>query len=237
MRRGMAGVAAAMLLGTGAPWATADVAPEPVRRGPARQEARMGETPVRMAAEEVTLTLSPGRLDVEAVFHMHNPTDADIAMEVGFPQGSHDAPLRGFTADRYGVPFDVSIVDRNIDLPREQRDAQGEDFWIVWDAVYPAGKTVTETVRYRMDVTDSAGYILHTGAGWAGTIGRAQVTLHLAEGMTLAQIEEALPLEGMLEGLLPADGTEIRWVFEDLEPTEAHDIRIRLRSAHRDGGY
>ncbi|GEM_PF-4575723 len=189
--------------------ALADMAPEPV---PAAEPApRGGNQGVEMVAEEVTLLMTSKGLQVEAVFHMRNPGKEDVRLQVGFPAKSRPyADLEDFTVSREGKAFETTLT---------QEDAQ--EPWRLWEAVYPAGKTVTETVRYRTDWDFQPGYILHTGAGWAGRIGKAVVVLKVEEKM-IDDLTALRPL-GFVR-----DGGTFTWIFTDLEPTEADDIRIRL---------
>ncbi len=198
-----------------------DMAPEPARNAAPSLTPQDASTQVaiEMAAEEVSLKLSPSRLQVEAVFHMRNPTSSEIRMKVGFPAGRDRDDLQEFAVTRDGKAADLGIVDRG------PAGREAHDYGITWDAVYPAGKTVTEVVRYRMEVSPNsiptlAGYILHTGAPWAGKIGKAVVTLTLAEGLSVDH----------LSGLQPAGSSRTDrgavWTFRDLEPTEQDDIQV-----------
>lgn len=207
----------------------ADIAPEPLPASGLQPPGRQED--VEMAAEEVALVLTPGDLKVEATFHMRNAGKADVRIQVGFPMGAYQDSLKDFSASRDGKPFDLSVVDRNAgapeatDAPRGGRHRRRPDWWVVWDAVYPAGKTVTETVRYRTENKRiPPGYILNTGAGWAGKIGKAVVTLTLADGLTPGHLRKLEPAGFSLAK--KEDGPFAVWSFQDLEPTLKNDIHI-----------
>ena len=87
---------------------------------------------------------------------------------------------------------------------------------------------------------DKYDYWLHTGAGWAGTIGTAVVRFTLADdfrgyGM---DVKSDYPDEGGGGGYFTkpetytkiGDGT-YQWLFKDLEPTEADDIEFGVQPA------
>ncbi len=212
-----------------------DLAPEPLRQGLTISPTGQGQSRVEMAAEEVTLTLSPDRLQVEAVFHMRNPSDTDVTLQVGFPIGYYQDALRDFVVSRDGKRPDMAVVDRRTreTVPGLPHKAV-HDYWVVWDAIYPAGQTVTETVRYWTPADWWAGYILHTGAGWAGKIGKAEVTLRLDGGLTPGHLRNFRPkgfrLSAGAEGAPP--GSFATWTFEDLEPTGKDDIGIGFDPKH-----
>ena len=173
---------------------------------------------VEMSAEEVTLVLTPVDLRVEAVFHMKNTGKEDARLKLYFPGGSSRDVLQDFCVSRDAKRFDVTLRDALSGSPRRK---PGEAEWnACWNAAYPAGKTVTETVRYRTEHKVVApGYFLHTGADWDGAIGRAQITLRL-EGM------DDLPSEAVSPKGFTRKGNTFTWDLRNLEPTAADDIRI-----------
>ena len=78
-------------------------------------------------------------------------------------------------------------------------------------------------------------YWLHTGAGWAGTIGKAVVRFRLADSFDGWAVDvktsdpalksyEFLPATTKPETYTHPDADTYQWVFEDLDPTEADDI-------------
>jgi hypothetical protein len=69
-------------------------------------------------------------------------------------------------------------------------------------------------------------YVLATGAGWHGPIGKGLIEVTLADAA--ANCIESLNPRGA-----SWQGNMITWRFEDLEPTKEHDIRI----GYRQGSY
>jgi hypothetical protein len=94
---------------------------------------------------------------------------------------------------------------------------------------FPPGETA---LRVTYDVIVRAGYygpaaivnyVLHTGAGWANTIGQADIIVrfpYLAEPTFIDP-------QGTLANY-QVDGFDVKWHFEDLEPTEANDIVLKV---------
>ncbi len=64
-------------------------------------------------------------------------------------------------------------------------------------------------------------YVLETGAGWRGTIGRAEIVMRLPYDVTPMNLESCRPD-------CTYSGKEIRWHFEDFEPT--NNIRVSILS-------
>lgn len=207
--------------------ARADIAPEHLWAGPSLSRQGKGETSVEMKAEEVTLTLSPNALQVEAVFRMRNTGSVDEAIRVGFPGGYFRDELKDFHVTRDGKPFEVAAVDTLAGKRAHNKELHA--WWNIWEASYPAGKEVTEIVSYRISTlgkrprSGQFGYTLHTGAGWAGRIGKGKIVLKLSGGLTLAHLHEIAPGGRWVLG---EEGAV--WEFQDLEPTMRDDIRIRF---------
>ena len=83
-------------------------------------------------------------------------------------------------------------------------------------------------------------YWLHTGAGWAGTIGAAVVRYTLADDFRGWGLDVRSGYEGVSEGwpdttrpetYAKPDERTYQWVFKELEPTEDYDIILALTGA------
>ncbi len=179
---------------------------------------------------------------------------APQTVQLGFPyevnpEGDSRGGLIGFRAWQDGAPLAVTI-------------GAGPDTWqeyYLHQATFPTGNTMI-SVSYLANPTATSGtrfqslmpkefssipgimagddkydYWLHTGAGWAGTIGTAVVRFTLADdfrgyGM---DVKSDYPDEGGGGGYFtkPETYTKIgddtyQWLFKDLEPTEADDIEF-----------
>jgi hypothetical protein len=219
--------------------AAADIGPKPTSSGrtPGPSGADVSGIGVRMEAEEVSLLLrrdGPDRekLDVSAVFKMRNDGDSET-FETGFPVGAYKN-MDAFSIEIDGKRVDFDIVDRAAASPEGKEAPPGgrdqhPDWWYVWSGTYPARTVSTHVVKYTVDLrrggvakrNGAAGYVLHTGAGWKGTIGRAVVTLRTGEGLTLDHLERYAPKK---LGTRHAD--RIEWTWTDLEPTKDDDLLV-----------
>ncbi|MBN1918644.1 MAG: DUF4424 family protein [Verrucomicrobia bacterium] len=83
--------------------------------------------------------------------------------------------------------------------------------------VYGARQSALQRKRNR-----EFAYVLATGAGWSGPIGKGLIRVRLAD--EAAHCIEALNPHGA-----SWQGDTITWTFEDLEPTAEHNIVIRYR--------
>jgi hypothetical protein len=217
--------------------ALADIGPKPTTlgRSPGPSGPDVSGIAVAMAEETVDLTLrrdgDAEKLDVRAVFRMRN--DGETAtFETGFPIGAY-RNFESFSIRNGEASLDFDLVDRAAAPPAGDRDGRtrfgrSEDYWYVWQAEYPGKSVSTHEVRYTVDLrspalnrTGSAGYVLHSGAGWKGPIGKAVVTLRAGAGFTLDHLQHVQPTDG---GTRHAD--RIVWTFSEFEPTGAHDILV-----------
>ncbi|NUN50142.1 MAG: hypothetical protein HUU15_15045 [Candidatus Brocadiae bacterium] len=214
--------------------ARADVGPKPrmyaegmVPRGD------MEGLEIEMTAEEVNLTLEATgekrseKLVVDAVFYMTNLGDA-VEIEEGFPVGPVPN-MSKFKVEIDGKPVDFELVNLRPGAPKTKRrgvEDEAGDYWYIWKAKYPARAPSRRVVhyevglhhRYYTGVTTS--YVLHTGGPWKNAIGKAVVTLR-TKNLPAAHIFALSPTRG-----LSRTGDVWTWTFENLEPTEADNIRI-----------
>ena len=167
---------------------------------------------------------------VTATFSMRNQGSAEEQMAVRFPlanpSGSGDGTLRGFPEIQgVKVTLDQQLVATRRVTTTNPYDSQYPPVgWAVFDATFPPGKDVLVEVSYTLSPQGylpfgTFHYILDTGAGWKGPIGVVDLAVRL-------------PYEASTENLLldkdfwprstPGGqivGNEIRWHYENLEPT------------------
>jgi hypothetical protein len=217
----------------------ADVAP-PAQPPGANLEPGGETTQVRMIAEKVLIEVKPGNGDslgqavVTADFTMRNLGDSTETMAVRFPISAND----GFSSYPEIKNLQVQVDGRSVRTGRilgEDPYYGGDQVpWAEFQAKFPLGKDVKVRVTYQLEGTGyppfaSFNYILSTGAGWKDTIGSADVVVKL-------------PYEANTDNVLLAgetgysftspgavlDGREIRWHFENLEPTTADNLEVEL---------
>lgn len=205
-------------------------------------------TQVRMVAETVTLTISKDPADsrgaiarTEAVFTMRNLGTAEENMQVRFPLSFFNGNSDGFGRFPEIASIAVKVDGKTVQTKKENQpflDSQSsyqernELPWAVFDVSFPPNQDVTIEVVYTVNgygyyPYESFDYILETGAGWNGTIGSADIIVK----MPYEADEKNIDLSGQTGygettpgGVL--SGNEIRWHFEELEPTSESNIQV-----------
>ena len=209
-------------------------------------------TQVRMLAETVTLVVSRDPLDAtgataktQALFTMRNLGATEETMQVRFPLSFFDGSSDG----RFEYPeipsIGVRVDGRGVQTRRELQPAFGgsaayrereEIPWAVFDVTFPPSQDVmvevTYTVRgYGYYPQTTFEYILETGAGWNSTIGSADIIVQMpyeASERNVLVHESTLTSASTPGGVL--SGNEIRWHYEDLEPTRDSNIQVIIAS-------
>lgn len=188
-------------------------------------------THVTMAAERVEVELARDQSWVTCVFTFTNAGPA-AAVLMGFPEmrarpNRREAPaVRDFRAWVDGSDVPVTF--------RPQAEGAGEEHYAGWhtfEVPFAAGQTrvVRNTYHGRLTWAGGAygrsfGYVLHTGANWAGPIGQADVVVRWGP-REVAEIYDAHP-PGYAAG-----PREMRWHWADLEPTERDDVWMSYYAA------
>jgi hypothetical protein len=193
-----------------------------------------------MASEEVVIEVEAAPEKDEAIgrvsahFNMRNNGSAPEAMQVRFPladprgggSGMGDFPeVTGFTASLGDKPLPTTVITTANPLGR------GEPVrWAAFDVTFPPGEETVIRTSYVITSTGYApharfGYVMETGAGWQGPIGSADVIVRLPYPATNENVfyGEGLTSEG---GQL--SGNEIRWHWDNLEPTRAQNISVSM---------
>ncbi|RME05795.1 MAG: hypothetical protein D6803_08125, partial [Anaerolineae bacterium] len=219
----------------------------PARADAAPPEAPPGTNPlpgeeitqVRMEAETVTMKLASdgNSARVEAVFHMRNLGSAEESMQARFPLSFWDGSSDGyFNCPEIG-DLRVFVDEREVPTvrlegePREQCDDTPMP-WAGFDVTFPPGEEVVLKVVYTQSTYGYEPYfvlryILETGAGWKGTIGSADIIVEMPYEVTPGNI--LLSGETGYGGTTPGatlEGRQVRWHFDDLEPTSADNISL-----------
>jgi hypothetical protein len=106
--------------------------------------------------------------------------------------------------------------------------------WAEFNASFPPNQDVHIQVTYSLDGTGydpyvAFFYVLHTGSGWNGTIGSADLIVHLpyeANPFNVLFNEETGWSSTTLGGVIA--GNEIKWHFDNLEPDRNNDFAVSL---------
>lgn len=218
----------------------ADVAP-PAQPPGFNPEPGAEVTQVRMVAETVVIEVLPGasandlgQAKVTADFTMRNLSADTERMAVRFPLSVND----GF----YNYPeirnLQIKVNGRTVSTRRimQEDPLWGADLvpWAEFDVTFPAEQDVPIQVTYLVYGTGeypfvSYSYIFHTGEGWKDTIGRADLIVRLpyeANSQNVIFGETTGWSETTPGGMMA--GSEIRWRFDDFEPTRENDFEISL---------
>jgi hypothetical protein len=156
-----------------------------------------GKTSVVMQSEVVTMTVGNDSVDVDCRFVFKNNGPA-CTVRMGFPDRGRGAADPTENEDGKSKPASTfnsfaSYVDGKPVRTSVISDASNpSDLWHVKMVHFGSGQTVAVRDVYRTIVSSqvdvapgyhggnySTFYVLHTGASWAGKIGRADVVVHM----------------------------------------------------------
>ncbi len=217
----------------------ADAAPPEMAPG---SDLEAGQTTkVRMAEEVVIFDLTKlNRLEnstvpVSATFTMFNDGKGDEEMMVRFPLGCTNDDYTKITkfearANDKTLPVKYSqgkpVLILLPPLYRENLFCETMD-WAEFPVKFPQQKNTILKITYELNVIDISasgafGYILETGSGWNGEIGKGTFIVRLPYKAT----EENISCEwDAAEPFTPVfSGSEAKWKFEKLEPTSKNNL-------------
>jgi len=208
-------------------------------------------TQVRMAAETVTLTIFKDPADereaiakTEAVFTMRNLGAQEEKMQARFPLSVFNGNGDGMGNFPEIKSIAVKINGKTIQTKREMQPFFNNEMpsyherieipWAVFDVTFPPAQDVTVEVVYTVNgfgyyPYEVFKYILETGAGWNGTIGVADIIVRFPYEVSEQNVwvndvsGYTVPTSGRV-----LSGNEVRWHFENLEPTSEDNIHITI---------
>lgn len=207
-------------------------------------------TQVRMMTETVTLIISKDPSDAngaiartEAVFTMRNLGTDEEKMQVRFPLSFFNGNSDGFGNYPEIASITARVNGKTVSTKREIQPFYNSEYsyqerddlpWAVFDVSFPPSQDVIIEVAYTVNgfgyyPYETFKYILETGAGWNGTIGSADIIVHMpyeANDKNIWVSGESGYGETTPDGVL--SGNEIRWHFEELEPAWENNIQIVL---------
>lgn len=179
-----------------------------------------------LLAEEENRGLTRDWAWVEAHFVMRNTGMQHEAMAVRFPLSAplyHESPaneIRGLTVHVEGRLVATQRVEAPFTLGGSEEGAPIG--WAVFEVDFPAGAEVRIDVAYPLRATGYADqdsrfvYVLGTGGGWKGPIGKAKIALRLPYP---ASIENIVNHDaGWMTPQFYFDGDELGWIHYNLEP-------------------
>jgi hypothetical protein len=216
--------------------ARADVAP-PGHPPGSNPEPGAETTQVRMVAETVLIDVLPGDLNqakVTADFTMRNLGGDAENMAVRFPLSSND----GFGEYPEIKNLSVKVDGKTVSMRRimQEDPVWGSDLvpWSEFDVTFPPGQDVQIQVTYIIQGTGESPYvafyyIFHTGEGWKDSIGSADLIVRLPYQANPANVifDEHTGWSFTTPGGV-FDSNEVKWHFENLEPTLENDFEVSL---------
>jgi len=198
-------------------------------------------TKVRMMAETVLLEILPnnsveslGQAKVTADFTMHNLGTETESMNARFPISSNN----GFGDFPELKDLKVKVNGKTVSTRRimEEDPMFGSDPvpWDEFNVTFPPDQDVQIQVSYLLDGTGEYPfvayyYVLHTGEGWNGTIGSADIIVRLpydANQFNVIFDEQIGWSQTTAGGVI--DGREIKWHFDDFEPDRSSDFELSI---------
>jgi hypothetical protein len=228
--------------------ARADIAPP---SEPPGSNISPGEgTQVQMLAETVQIDVQPvayqsrprlaaefALANVKASFTMRNQGASDEQMQVRFPLMDPSGMGDGFGNYPEIQSIQVRVNEKPVSTSRVTTptpntwDQNAPPIaWATFSVDFPVGRKVSINVQYNLQPTGyfpvaDFVYILETGAGWFGPIGSADLSL-------------SLPYDVNSQNLLygdynttpggQADGQQVTWHYENLEPTQDDNLRVDI---------
>jgi tetratricopeptide (TPR) repeat protein len=228
----------------------ADVAPPQMPPG-ANLNPGTETTLVRMMAETVLLNVrqdpqdNTGAIaDTAATFMMRNLGTAEETMQARFPLSFVGGDSDGFGNFPEIKQIAVKVNGKSVTTTREMQPAiaivgatneRSDVPWAVFNVSFPPGQDVTIDVTY---TTTGFGYypykafkyILETGAGWKDMIGSADIIVRLPYEASKYNVWLPDQTTGYSQTSSGStlNGNEVRWHFDNLEPTKESNIEITV---------
>jgi len=217
---------------------SADAAP-PESPGGNNLDPGEGSTMVQMVAEEVIIDVGATRdgysvvesygdyvygnkLAFNCTFWMVNQGEETENLAVRFP-------LR-MEYETGEIKIQSIKIDGNPVTWREDEYVYGETNWAHFDVTFPPGEEVeikvvytSLTKPYKGYAQERITYILETGAGWYGPIGKGKIILRLPYPAT----KENVILKAAITGAR-FTGSDVVWEFTDLEPAREDNFHVSV---------
>jgi hypothetical protein len=200
----------------------------------------LASTTVRMEAERIEIHLGPGDNPEDLVWQHR----ADVKVWFRFVPEADESMLAGFPLFAYPMEpprdFKVSVGGKELSYEERQVSWNEKDArWAVWHLDFHKGEPLEVEVRYWQQVNPYGkaaasdlliGYVLRTGAFWAGTIGRAEATISLDRPIRQEDLRDLFyGQQATTPGWQLKDGA-LYWDLRDLEP-EA-DLQLQMANTY-----
>ena len=230
--------------------ARADVAPPEMPPG-SNIVPGTESTQVSMLAETVILTVAQDPADdqgaiarTDAAFTMRNLGAAEETMQARFPLSFFNGNSNGFGKFPEIADIAVKVNGSRVSTRREMQlflNTDGASYterdeipWAVFDVTFPPAQDVKIEVSYTVKgygyyPYEVFKYVLETGAGWKDSIGVADLIVRFPYEVNDKNVwmqggASAGYGEPTQSGTF--SGNEVRWHFENLEPTWKDNIHV-----------
>jgi hypothetical protein len=230
------GLAAAGLLLISVRAARADMAPFPAQEGNTFGPA--AATNIQMISETVLIQLTDLTdtvletgyphlgAKVTADFTMRNPDNKPQLLGVGFPL---QVPKQAIDAGSYVKIKNLAAFVGGSAI-ETQLATVGSETWSAWQMTFAPGDTFVR-VTYDLPATTDAcnaelGYVIHTGAAWAGPIGQADLIVRYPYAAEATFVSPKGIYLGDSTAGYHVEGSDLHWHYENLEPTAANDLAV-----------
>lgn len=214
----------------------ADIRPNPIK---AKGIVSGVNTSISMDSEQVVVDLYKDSAIVECHFYMKNDSNAQ-QLTIGFPEmnfhyfrQNDGAEINNFSVYENGEKIKlISLHQPETASTNEQVlfsgiiNQKSEDQpWFIWNSSFDKDELKTIVVRYSLPYGAMKNgsryftYLLNTGSGWKGNIGKADIVVNLKD------IQPDLILKAVPENY-KITGNQLSWSFSNFEPTTTDDIKI-----------
>ena len=204
------------------------------------------KTNVKMLEERVQIELTDSefgedssKVVVNANFVLQNLGGDDENMEAIFPFTDINNCYIDYFYEVYKPAFKVSIDGQPVQISESTTPSQvGENCdpvsWGKFEINFPSRTNVSVDINYTMYESDrgqrwnspkkSIYYLLETGAGWFGKIGKAEIILIFPYEITKENV--TLPPGYIIRG------NKAHWHWENLEPTKYDNLVVKFIEPH-----
>ncbi len=230
-------LAAGGLLLSSARIARADMAPFPAQSGTGIGVA--SPTNIQMISETVLLSVVPFTRSADnpnpsadlgakvvADFALLNPSNSAQNLKVGFPL---EVPAKAAGAGGYIKLSNLKAIVGGTEA-ETQITTVGNETWSAWQMSFKPGLSLVRVTYDLPATTDSCnaelGYVLHTGAAWAGPIGQADLIVRYPYAAETTFVSPKGIYLGDTTPGFGIEGSDLHWHYDSLEPTAANDLAV-----------
>lgn len=196
------------------------------------------KTTVRMVSEKVNIKRNKKDVLVDCEFVFNNP-DKNAEITMGFPA----EPRIDYNDEKEDVSYDLNdllIKDFTLSIDGVEKKCEllkvsneeikdiNMKYAYVWKCTFPKKKQVYIKHTYRYGISGDSGgsvwigYVMKTGALWAGKMDKAEITLDLNEKIPTKFLK-------ITPSGYEYKGGVVKWTYLDFKPTADINVKIDPR--------